>query len=851
MALSRLDRRRRPPPRRWLRWLVAALAVVVGVVAAAAYSLLSRPLPQLDGEVAVAGLQAPVTVIRDDVGVPHVRADNLHDLFFAHGYVQAQDRLWQMDVTRRLASGRLAEIVGEAALDADRLFRTVGLHRAAEAEWALVEGDARRALLAFTEGVNAYMETHADRLPLEFRVLGYRPEPWAPVDSLAIGYYMAWYLGGNMTEELFNAAALSRLELPLASDLIARPELPGPTITGPPVAQASRQSARGRAAPMGSGTAGRLLTWLVDTDLLPDRHAGSNNWVVAPRFSESGRPLLANDPHLGVGLPAIWHQIHLQAPGYHAVGVSFPGAPGVIVGHNERIAWGVTNLGADVQDLYIEVPHPDDPHRFLYEGAYEPAQVVREEIRVRGRAEPVVLDVVITRHGPVISDVIGSEVGAAAPDYPLALRWTALEQHHIYETFFDVATAGDWESFRRAVAPFSAPGQNFVYADVEGNIGYAATGLVPIRAAGDGQAPVPGWLGAYEWTGYVPFEEMPALHNPLRGVIWTANNRPAGLDYPHYLGASFALPYRAQRIGEALLGPEGALLPAEAAASPVEPLGVDDMARLQSDVYNVQARDLVPLLERALAQVEARAGTAGVDPTLAAEAARLLRVWAREPFEAPDAAGPLIYHTFFECLLERTFRQRMGEEFYRTFLEVGEPTGVLDRLIRFKPDSRWFDDPASPERETLEDAVTGAFVAAVARLVAAHGSDPQQWRWADAHTITFEHPLAVVPPLGRLLNIGPLPLGGSGLTPQAASFGWGDNGRYSVGSAGIWRQVVDVGNWDASVDVVAPGQSGHRVSAHYADQAELWLEGRHHPQHFSSEAVDAAAVHRLRLVPAE
>lgn len=864
--------------RRRLRRAAVVLAVLLGLVlagaAGGAYWLLWRPLPQLDGELAVPGLQAPVLVLRDEYGVPHVRAENLHDLFFAHGYVQAQDRLWHMDVSRRLASGRVAEVVGEAGLPSDRLFRTVGLRRAAEAEWEVLGGEARAALEAFAAGVNAYIEAHAGRLPLEFRVLGYVPEPWTPVDSLSIGYYMAWYLGGNMTEELFNAAALSRLELPLAVDLTARPEIPGPTIAGVPTAAAWRQAAasdpaggaaRGAAeAPGGSGagvppgsvTARRVLEFLVDTPLaltaasLPDPLAGSNNWVVAPRFSETGRPLLANDPHLAVGLPAVWHQVHLEAPGYHAAGVSFPGAPGVVVGHNERIAWGVTNLGADVQDLYIEIPHPEDPYSFLYEGAYEPARVIREEIRVKGRDEPEVLEVVITRHGPLISGVVEVEVGAAAPDYPLALRWTALEQHHIYETFFDVARAADWESFRQAVSRFSAPGQNFVYADVEGNIGYTATGLVPIRARGSGQRPVPGWVADYEWTGYVPFEEMPSLWNPRRGVIWTANNRPAGIDYGHYLGASFALPYRAIRIGEALLGPEGALLPPDAEAPGSPSFSVGQMALLQADTYNAQARELAPLLEEALARVEDRARSAGVDPALAAEAARLMRVWAREPFEAPDAAGPLIYHTFYERLLERTFRPRMGDGLYEAFLKAGQPTAALDRLIRYRPDSRWFDDPATPQRETLDDAVAAAFVDAVAALSRDYGPDPESWNWGDAHTITFAHPLGVVQPLDRLLNVGPFAVGGSGLTPQAAGFRWEDEGGYPVTTAGIWRQVVEVGNWDASTHVVAPGQSGHRVSPHYADQVDLWLQGRQHAQLFSREAVDAAAVHRLRLVPA-
>ncbi len=790
------------PSRRWrvagrgrrglriLASLLLALLLLVALAATAGVLLARRSLPQVSGEVALPGLRAPVTVYRDARGVPHVFARNEHDVFFAQGYVTAQDRLFQMDLSRRAAAGRLSEVIGEKTLDVDRFFRSYGLARAARLSLGATSERSLAALEAYADGVNAFIRqaSGAGRLPLEFRLLGYVPEPWAPLDTLMIAKFMAYDLGGNAAAEVWRYQLVQRVGLEKVLEL-------GPEY------------------PPDAPTHLRYLTELevglagVPMDLLTSREGlGSNNWVLAGSRTASGRPLLANDPHLGLGAPSIWYQTHLSVAGrWEVIGVTFPGAPGIVVGQNGHVAWGVTNVGADVQDLYLEIPNPQNPREFLYEGRWRPARVVVEEIRVKGRSEPVRHEVLITRHGPIITPVVGSRDNR--PTAALALRWTAHEATREVDALLKLNLARNWREFREALRYFEVPAQNFVFAATDGTIAYRPNGRYPIRNKGDGLFPVPGWTAEYDWTGWVPWEELPEAVNPPQGWLATANARPVDDGYPYFLGVSWAPPYRFARLVEVL--------------SQARDWTVDDMKALQVDATNLQARELVPLVLPAI-----RAGLDAAGGPTATERAALEALDAWDRVDSADAAGPAIWHTWYRHFQRELFLDEMGDEL---FGRVPDAVQVTDRLIREAAAGRvasWFNDVRTPEREGFEAIAAGGFRTAVAELEASLGKRVDRWRWGAVHQVGFNHPLGSVPLLGRLLNVAPRPVGGSGVSLVATGFRRTGPG-FSVTSAAPWRQVVDLadpaGN---SWDVMVPGQSGHFFSRHYADQVDDWLEGR-------------------------
>ncbi|MBC7339208.1 MAG: penicillin acylase family protein [Firmicutes bacterium] len=778
--------------------LALVLFLVLALVAAGtgAWWVYRRGVPALAGERA-AGVRAVVEIYRDDYAVPHIFAQTEEDLFYAQGYVMAQDRLWQMDLTRRAVSGRLAEIFGPDFAAADQFLRTIGFVRAARESEAFLTPEAKQALEAFARGINDYIAGHRRNLPIEFTILGYQPDPWTTTDSLAIGKYMAWELGGNMQTELFLLALVDKLGPERARTLFpaASPEdltiiqSAGTPVPGPwwALAQLLELADLGRVL----GISGEDL--------------GSNNWVVGGQMTASGRPMLANDMHLAMGAPSIWYQNHLVVPGrLNVTGVMFPGVPGVIVGHNERVAWGVTNVGPDVQDLYVERPNPANPYQFEYNGRWENATVIREEIRVKGRKEPVVKEVVITRHGPIISDVV------TGVSQPLSLRWTAYERTRELEAVLGFMRARNWDDFKKALEHFMAPAQNFVFADIDGTIAYRANGLFPVRNKGDGLLPVPGWTDEYEWKGWIPWDEVPQVMNPPEGFIVTANNRVVGDDYPYFLSHQWALPYRAMSIRQELEGKKG--------------LTLADMEKIQTDWKNLQAAILYPIIGRAL-----EGGQWSPEEN---RARQVLARWSADPRDLPDAAGPAIFHTLYLKMLWRTFQDELGE-LYPRFLEHGSAMNVFDTMLR--TDSPWFDDVTTPEKETRDGIIRLAFRDTVAELAGKLGKDPEKWEWGRLHTITFAHPLGRVKPLDRLFNRGPFPYGGSKITAGAASYSLTD--PFAVKVAAPWRYAVDLADLDHGGDVLAIGISGQPASPHYQDQMQLWLTGRYKTMWFDEKEI--------------
>ncbi len=899
------------PRRRRSRFWVVLLSVLVllvvgaGVIVGGGYWYLSGSLPERDGTVHLPGLRGEVRVYWDERGVPHIEAANAEDVFFAQGYVTAQDRLWQMDVYRRVAAGRMAEILGESQLEQDMFFRTLGFRQAAEASLAAADPEALRMAEAYAAGVTAYIE-HAlgsRLLPIEFRLLGYEPEPWTPVDTLLLARLMAFQLSGNWPQEV----ARYRIAELMGWDVLHEwlPEYPSvaPTITtwahmtgagpglrdeapsagledderspgllddeptpgllhdertpglpddapspNPGDAEAdvrnneasadhtglnepgTNGTAAGAAAALEPGAndaaagafsaldpttngaaqavaqldparAAALARLERLTRFAPPPFLGSNSWAVAPAKTATGGALLANDPHMQFGIPALWHQVHLVLEGdFNAMGISVPGIPGIVFGRNEHIAWAITSLMADSQDLFIQRPNPENPKEFLYQGRWEPATVRTELIHVKGRSEPVVYEVLETaRHGPVLNPVLDDAVADV-----LSLAWTALGPTREINALLPLMRARNFEEFEAALDQWDMPALSMLYADVHGNIGYKATGLLPVRPAGNGRYPVPAWTGENDWLGTIPKSELPRAYNPEAGFIVAANNLPADAAYPHYIGDEFA-PWRALRITELLAAGHG--------------FTADDMRAIQTDIVNTRARHMAPVLTAA---VENRLRNVLQAEPAETAALDLLQRW--DFVERTDAPEPFIWHLWLQELERIAVQERLGFELDDNLL--------LDHLL------------LSMRRSELEEVATRAFRDAVRRAVSLQGDEPARWQWGRWHRMTVYHPVGEsVSVLGGLFNVGDWPLPGSADTPYNASFD-AETGLVNHGAS--WRVVVDLST-GAGRDVLLPGNSGHVLSPHYKDQAETWLAGRLSEQQWQPEQYRRGRL--LRLLP--
>jgi penicillin amidase len=789
--------------------IVIGLAIVAVIALGVGAWFVRRPWPQVSGTLAVAGLSAPVEVVRDTWGVPHIYAQNEHDLFLAQGYVHAQDRLWQMEFNRRIGSGTLSAALGEATLDTDRFLRTIGLRRAAEQDWAMVDDDTRVILEAYAAGVNAYIETHRDRLPLEFTILGVDPAPWTPIDTLAWGKVMSFDLGGNYWAELLRARIIAKLGEEAAQQLLP-PYAQGAPVIIPPEARSYAWLDGARfdkldavAAVMGDPG----LDW------------GSNNWVVHGSRTATGQPMLADDTHLGLNMPSIWYENGLHGGRFDSVGLSFPGVPMVIIGHNQRIAWGVTNLEPDVQDLYIEkLNQPARPTQYEFMNAWYDLQVVPETIEVKDQA-PVSLEVLITRHGPIINDVIGDLDGE-----PMALRWTALDGGRLFESVLLLNLATNWDEFRQALSYWDVPSQNFVYADVDGNIGYQSPGRIPIRAAGhQGLVPVPGWSGEYEWQGFIPFEELPSVFNPPTGFVATANNKVVPDEYPYHLAYEWAAPYRAQRITDLLAADDSITL--------------EDMRDIQAETYSLPAETLRPYM-------------LAIQPEGDLEARAVAQLKAWDLYSEADRAGVAVYQVWYWFLVQDTLADELGDDLMGDYL--GNPSIHMPMMVDLmkQADNPWFDDISTPQVETRDDLLGRSLADAVAWLSQRYGDAPERWAWGQLHTMTFVHqPLGQsgISLLERLFNSQPVPARGDNFTVDAASFDF--ENPFAMVHGASQRYIADLSDLDQSRAVHTTGQSGQLFHPHRQDFIRLWQNVETHPLLFSRKAVEANAEGVLTLVP--
>ena len=842
----------------------AALVLLLVLGLAGGWVLYRKPLPQTDGEAPLAGLDARVQVVRDDHGIPQVYADSDADLMRAQGYVHAQERFYEMDVRRHVTAGRLSELFGADALETDKLVRTMGWREVAEREVALVEPETREALEQYAEGVNAYLRaSDPSDIAVEYTLLragglDHEPEEWTAVDSLAWLKAMAWDLRGNMQEEVDRVIAGLDHDPEVVEQLYPAydPEARRPIVTQGAVVDgvyeqdATRNATRRPQRPAYPPGAVRRFEELGDAlDRMPallgrGDGIGSNSWVVDGDRSATGMPLLANDPHLGVSQPGIWMQMGLHCRTLDedctldVSGFTFSGVPGVIIGHNADIAWGFTNLGPDVSDLYLEQVRGDE---WKYDGSWRPLEKRTETIEVRD-GDDFTFDVRSTDHGPLLSDVsqdfasVGANAPADASDpeatadrgngYAVALQWTALEPTATADAILGLNRATDWASFREAAADFAVPAQNMVYADREGHIGYQAPGLVPIRKSGnDGRFPVPGWRPENDWTGdVVPFAALPSVLDPDEGFVVTANQAVAGPEYPYFLTADWDRGYRAERIRRLLEEHDG-------------PLSVGDMARMQLDDHNALAPALVPHL----LDVDLPRGYAG-------DGQRLLRGWGFH--DRADSGAAAYFNVVWSNLLRLTFHDDLRE---RIRPDGGDRWfGVVEELLA-EPTSPWWDDRTTDDVvETRDDVLRQAMLDARDEMTRRQARNPGEWTWGHLHRLDLHSSTLGESGIGlveALLNRDGTEVGGGSSVVNAT--GWdADGGDYTVTSAPSMRMVVSLADLDDSRWVNLTGVSGHPASDHYDDQTELFAEGRTLAWPFSREAVAEAAADTLVLVPA-
>ena len=801
---------------RWIRRGLIGLMLILVAAAVAVWVYAQRASPRVDGALVLPGAQAPIVIERDAHGIPTIRAQSAHDAWFGLGLVHVQDRLWQMETHRRIGAGRLAEAFGPAALDTDRFLRALGVRRAAQAQWANASETSRAVLTAYTAGVNAARREVKARPP-EFLILGVEPAPWDPVDSLAWATMMAWDLGGNWRSELNRLRLAARLPVERIDELL--PPYPG---DAPLPARDYVQLYRD----LGLAKGPVRQAWL-DLPLAAPPSGiegiGSNNWVLAGSRSATGHPLLANDPHLGLTTPALWYFARLQAPGLDVGGATMPGLPSVVLGQNARIAWGFTNTGPDVQDLYIEQVDPADPGRYRTPEGTAAFETFDEVIRVKGQPD-VRLTVRATRHGPVISDA-GTLDDVGNPGHVLAMRWTALDPDiDAIATSMGMLGATSVAEFVSAAQAWVAPMQNMVVADADGAIGIVSPGRVPLRRPDNdlfGLAPAPGWDARYDWAGWVPADQTPREFDPARGWLSSANQRVTAPEDPHFISSDWGLPYRQQRIAQ--------LLDAK------ERHSLDDFAAMQADVKSLAAAALLPWLQRAapphpLADA-ARQQLAGFDGTMAA-----------------DRAAPLIHWAWQRALARRLFEDDVGEALFeksfagRSFQDALE--GVLAR-----DDAWWCDDKATPETETCAARNDAALADALDELSARFGQDVAAWRWGDAHRAVSEHrPFSKVAPLTPLFGVS-VAVGGDSFTLNATQVSLGGEAaqRYRSTHAPSLRALYDVADRSRSRVMHSSGQSGLPWQRAYRNFAQPWAEGQTLP--LWPAGADAAAGGRLTVQP--
>lgn len=773
--------------KQWFGGLLILVSVTVFIL----YGWLQTSLPQTEGEIKVAGLTSNVSISRDQNGVPHIRGKKLEDIFMGLGFAHAQDRLWQMEVNRRLGAGRMAELFGESALPIDKFFRTLGFKDKAEKAYNALPDATKSILIAYAEGVNAYLSTRRGALPIEFITAGITPEPWHPVNSMTWAKMMSYDLGGNLRHELARADLMQQISPKQVAELY--PAYPGDAEDLPlpdlkdllkdlPIKQLAALS-----------------------PVNPEGY-GSNNWVISGERTTSGKPLLANDPHLMLNTPSIWYLAHLQlvkedGTTSNLVGTSFPGAPMIVLGRNDTIAWGVTNTAPDVQDLFIEkiigsegksYLTPDGPANF----------VLREEvIKVKG-ADDLHLTVRESRHGPVMSDIYHQLDTTTRNDYVLALQWTALMDTDTSIIFgSSLFEAKTFEDFKKAGQTYVGPQQNMVFANIDGEIGFYTPALVPVRHKDNkikGRIPSPGWDALYDWQGMIPYDQLPTRHNPAEHMVVTANQKITQGEYPHYITRDWSLPYRSGRIEKLIRN--------------TEKHDLKSMAAIQFDIGSDMVTDLKPLMLSLLDQ--------NTDE-ISEEIRSTLSNW--DDRMILDGPAPLLFANWWRHLAKEIYSDELGSKFEQYNRQ--RPTFIKNVLRDKDGQSSWCNNIDSDVIESCKDSVTNALKASLSELSATYGKDWKKWRWGDAHILRQKHtPFSQVPILKDIFDIY-APNTGATYTINVSGNSWDAKSLHKSSMGPSYRGLFDLSDLEKSLYLMPTGQSGNIFSSHYADQFPKWLAG--------------------------
>jgi penicillin amidase len=821
---------------------VLALTALTGGLAT--YTV-RRSWPQETGIIKLPGLKDKVEVFRDKWGVPQIYASNQHDLFMAQGYIHAQDRFWQMDFWRHIGSGRLAEMFGKSQSNTDKFLRTLGWARVAQQELKQTDPNTIAILQAYADGVNGYLRNRSgSALSLEYTVLkllnpNYQPEPWQPLHTLTWVKSMAWDMNSSLETEIQRTILKKTLTPFQENELFPPYPKNHPVIVTQPNAsiKANSTSLVSHAlVPPLSQALQPIIGQLAALDALLGRSGdgiGSNSWVISGQRTATGKPILANDPHLGIQMPSIWYEVglHCTSKGkdcpYNLSGFSFAGMPGVIIGHNDSIAWGFTNVDPDVTDLYIEKINPINPNQYEVNGKWVDMKLVKENIHVAG-GESVSLTVRYTRHGPIISDTyqklekFNQKAGINLPQhYAIVLRWTALETSNSFRAILKMNRAQNWDEFRSAVMEFDVPSQNLIYADTSGNIGYQMSGRVPIRATGDGRYPVPGWIDNSEWKGYIPFKQLPFAFNPPQDYIVTANNAAIDSNYPYLITKDWDYGFRAQRIVEMIEGQKA-------------PISLTDVQQMQGDNKNLNAATLVPILLKI-----------PLNDDRLERSRSILQSWNFQ--QNQDLAAPALFETLWKHLLADTFQDDLPKDYW--------PDGenrwveVVSNLVQ-QPNSPWWDNKTTSATENRDQIFRQAFAKAVDELERTLGKDPHRWRWGNLHTATFRNATlgkSGIAPIEALFNRGPFSVSGGSSIVNAT--GWDATKSFEVAWLPSMRMVVDLSNLQNSLSIHTTGQSGHAFHPHYDDMISPWQKIEYHAMRWERSAVEANTEAHLTLTP--
>jgi len=793
---------------RFFKRLILFAGLIILVALGAGYFVIDNikksALPDYSKDINIPGLNGEVTVLRDSFAIPHIYAENDYDLYLATGFVMAQDRLWQMDLLRRVTQGRLSEIMGRDQSDTDILMRALRIEEKSRKVLLHSDQDIVSALNAFSRGVNYYLENFP--LPPEFRILGYEPDPWLPEHSLNLIGYMSWDLTSGWDIELLLHKVNQVVEAGQLADLIPRNENHS-IFVYEEIKNAQINIAENLLY------AGRKLE-----KLGVEIFSGSNNWAVSGKKSKSGKPLLANDMHLGLFAPGIWYQIHqVSKNGLNVTGLAVPGQPFVICGHNDSIAWGMTNVYVDDLDFYAETLNKDSTHYFL-DGEWR-ALLVKEEIIKTKEGDDIVEELKFTHRGPLINRFKNEDETA------VSIRWIGNEMSNEMETIYLLNRANNWQDFRNALKTFISISQNIVYADVVGNIGLQCSAGVPRRAY-SGTNIFPGDTSLYDWRGIVPFEELPFEYNPERGYVSSANNKTVSEDYPYEIGYWYHIPERIERIREML--------------EETEKHSVEDFEKMQSDFISKKAEKMVPEFLEVL--------TKKTDWNEVQKIAlNKLQKWDYSMHENNPAA------TVFEILYHKTGENLVKDDLSPELLQGFKADRLLTEnlILNILPEKKsgWIDDKNTPVKETFDDLVIKSFEETIEEMKTIAGNDPEDWQWGEVHTFTINHPLSAVKLLDKVFKLSRGPFGLSGSYHTVCPYSYSLNNLFKVNHGASHRHIFDLAEWNNSKTVIPTGTSGIPASEHYLDQTALFIANRYHADPFDKSEVTGRSRYKMKLIP--